>query len=83
MFLSVKRKELGMSQKEVAYKIGIQPTALSNYELNRRQPPIDILIKLADLFGCTIDELVRGWEYGFWRKSKIKERPFERFNKSG
>ena len=54
------RKEKGLSQKNVACAVGIAPNALSNYELGKRQPPIDVLIKLSDLFGCTIDELVRG-----------------------
>ena len=60
MFLLEKRRSLGLSQKEVALSIGVRANALSNYELGKRQPPIDILIKLSDLFGCTIDELVRG-----------------------
>ena len=54
------RKDKGWSQKDVALKLKIKANVLSNYELGKRKPPIEVLIKLSDLFGCTIDELVKG-----------------------
>lgn len=60
MFISEFRKRAGFSQREVAVKLNIKAATLCQYEKNKREPSIDILIALSDLFGCTIDELVRG-----------------------
>ena len=43
MFLKEKRKELGLTQKDVACRIGISHSALCQYEKGQRNPSIDIL----------------------------------------
>ena len=58
--ISVARKKHKLSQKELADKIGVTQQAISSYETGIRQPPIDILVKMSEIFNCTIDELVRG-----------------------
>jgi ribosome-binding protein aMBF1 (putative translation factor) len=57
--IETNRKKLNLSQEELAVKIGIQRAAVCHYELNRREPDIQMLIKLADMFGITVDQLVR------------------------
>ncbi len=52
------RKEKGYTQREVAIYCDITEKAYQNYELMTRAPQIEILIKMADLFGVTIDYLV-------------------------
>ncbi len=52
------RERLGLSQKQVAEKLNIRYGTYQNYELNRRQPDINMQIKLADFFHCSLDELV-------------------------
>ena len=54
------RKKHGFSQIELARKVGVTQQAISAYEKGIRQPPIDVLIKLSEIFNCTIDELVKG-----------------------
>ena len=54
------RKKSGLSQVQVAKKLFVNQNTVSQWETGRSSPPIDVLIKLSDLFGCTIDELVRG-----------------------
>ena len=54
------RERRGLSQLEVSKQLNISQSAISQYEKSKREPSIEILIKLADLFGCTIDELGRG-----------------------
>lgn len=44
------RKKLGLTQKQLAIRAGLPVTTLSNYELGKRQPPTDVLKKLADIF---------------------------------
>ena len=60
IFIKQMRERRGLSQLEVSKQLNISQSAISQYEKSKREPSIEILIKLADLFGCTIDELVRG-----------------------
>ncbi len=53
------REEKGFTQKEIANLLGVTHTAISNYEKGIREPNIKNLIKLADIFGCSLDELLR------------------------
>lgn len=52
------REKRGLSQGEVAAKIGSTRAAISHYETNRRQPDSRILSKLADLFNVTTDYIM-------------------------
>ncbi len=52
------RLRLGLSQRQLSEKLNIPQTTLFSYETNASQPPIDTLIKLADFYNCSIDELV-------------------------
>lgn len=54
------RKEAGYTQSELSKKIDISHTQMARYELKGVQPPADVLNKLADVFGVSIDFLVRG-----------------------
>jgi transcriptional regulator with XRE-family HTH domain len=54
------RKEAGYTQSELAKMIDISHTQIARYELKGVQPPADILNKMADVFGISIDFLVRG-----------------------
>ena len=52
------RKGLGFTQGDVAEKIGKTIATVSDYEKGRSLPPLDITVKLCNLFGVTLDELV-------------------------
>ncbi|MBQ2933195.1 MAG: helix-turn-helix transcriptional regulator [Clostridia bacterium] len=52
------RKDKGYTQGQVAIYCDITEKTYQNYELMTRQPKIEILIKIADLFGVSIDYLV-------------------------
>lgn len=43
---------------ELAQKVGLTQFTYSNYENEKTQPDIDILIKLCSIFNVTLDELV-------------------------
>jgi len=51
------RKAKGWSQYDVAKLLGISRGRYSQYELGLRTPPIDVAIRLADLFGVPIQDL--------------------------
>jgi len=52
------RKEKGYTQIEVATLCDITEKAYQNYELMTREPKLEILIRIADLYGVTLDYLV-------------------------
>lgn len=48
----------GMSQADLAAKTGLQPSAVSHFESERRMPSFDNLRVLADALGVTTDHLL-------------------------
>ena len=52
------RTKRSLTQQQVADAIGCSVMVYSRYERETRQPSIDVLIRLSDLFGVTIDYLV-------------------------
>ena len=51
------RQELGLSQAQVGYLLGVDAAAIRNYELGRATPTRDHLGKLADIYGVTPESL--------------------------
>lgn len=54
------RKKANLSQGDLASKIKISYPQMSRYEIKNVQPPADVLKRLADVFGVSIDYLVNG-----------------------
>ncbi len=55
--IRVKRQELGMSQAELAKKVHVNQTAVSQWERGVVTPSLENAKRLSDAFSCTIDEL--------------------------
>lgn len=51
------REEFGLTQKELAAKIGNVQRNVSNWENGSSEPDCETLVRLADVFGVTMDEL--------------------------
>ena len=51
------RKKNGLSQEELANKLGVTFQAVSKWENAKSAPDIAFLPIIADIFGCYIDEL--------------------------
>lgn len=52
------RKKMGLNKQEFAKKLGISTTTLYRYENGINEPNIEMLIKLADIFGTSVDYLI-------------------------
>ena len=52
------RQEHKLTQVEVAQRLNMSPARYNNYEVNKAEPDIDTLCKLADLYNTSIDFLV-------------------------
>lgn len=51
------RKEKGLSQRELATSLGVSNGAVAMWETNRRQPDIEMLIRIAQFYNVSIDYL--------------------------
>jgi len=56
--LKERRENAELTQKEVGAYLGIDQRVYSNYEIGKRQVPVNVLIKLAELYGTSLDYLV-------------------------
>lgn len=56
--ITANRKRLGLTQDQLAEKLGITAQAVSKWENDLSCPDISILPKLADIFSITTDELL-------------------------
>lgn len=54
------RRNANMSQAELASMLKISASAVGMYEQGRREPSLDILVKLAVVFGVSTDFLLTG-----------------------
>ncbi|MCH5262480.1 MAG: helix-turn-helix transcriptional regulator [Lachnospiraceae bacterium] len=52
------RKNINLSQKEVANYLKISPSIVAGYETGYRTPSTEVLIKLSGLYQCSLDYLV-------------------------
>lgn len=52
------REECGLTQIELAEKLQISNSAIAMYETDKREASDDIKIKMAELFGCSVDYLI-------------------------
>jgi transcriptional regulator with XRE-family HTH domain len=63
------RKRLGLSQTQMCKALGLSVhySAVSNYELGTREPPLLVLLRYAQLYGTSTDILIND-------KEKLPER---------
>ena len=53
-------KKMNLSQEELASRIGVSRQAVSKWERAEASPDTDNLILLADIYGVSLDELLKG-----------------------
>ena len=53
-----KRKSAGLTQEQVAEKMGVKRATYAQYESDKRTPKTLTLKKIADALGCPIDDLI-------------------------
>lgn len=59
-FISALRKANGMTQKDLADKLNVSDKAVSRWERDECAPDLSLIPVIADIFGVTADELLRG-----------------------
>ncbi|MBQ8769314.1 MAG: helix-turn-helix transcriptional regulator [Oscillospiraceae bacterium] len=76
------RRSAGISQSELAQMLKISPSAVGMYEQGRREPALDILAAMAQIFGVTIDFLVTGKAGNTEEEARLTGLLLERVNAS-
>lgn len=51
------RKQRKMTMKDLGLAVGVSESTISLYETGKHDPDIDVIIKIADVLGVTLDEL--------------------------
>ena len=52
------RRERGMTQAELAQRLGVSKSSISMYERGNREPELDLLERMADLFGVSVNTML-------------------------
>ena len=52
------RKRAGYTQEQVAEVLGVKQSNISFWETGRAYPRVKTILRLAKLYGCTVDELL-------------------------
>ena len=66
------RQKAGLTQKEAAGLIGIKDYQLGNYEINRSQPSLEILVKMSKVYLVSVDKMLGN---NLLRNKMEKENP--------
>jgi len=56
--IKILREEFNMTQQELANKLQGAKSTIAMYENETRKPSYEVLIKLSDIFNCSIDYLL-------------------------
>ena len=54
------RKKAGLSQAEAAAQLGVSSVAVCHWETGKHHPRGKLLLEVARVYGCTVDELLSG-----------------------
>ena len=54
------RKKAGLSQSQLGEKIGLSNKAVSKWENGKAKPGLDVVHRLADVLGVSVDDLLQG-----------------------
>ena len=58
--IALLRRNRSMSQLTLARALGVSPSTVGMYEQGRREPPLQTVVRLAEIFGVSTDYLLRG-----------------------
>lgn len=70
--IRTRRRALGLTMKQLASAVGVSEAAISHYEVGRREPDPDMLNRIANTLGVTVDYLLGREE----KQTKAQEKTF-------
>lgn len=73
IFLKELRKEKGITQEQLAEKLGVSRRTVSRWETGSNMPDLDLLIELADYYDTDIREILNGERKSEQMDKELKE----------
>jgi transcriptional regulator with XRE-family HTH domain len=77
LFKNIKQFRIlsGLTQKQLAEKIGVSSKTISAYETGRALPPLPILVRIAEITNVNLESLIKKEDEGLSpsQKEKIKK----------
>ena len=73
VFLQELRKEKGLTQEQLAEKVGVARRTVSRWETGFNMPDLDVLIELADLYEVDLREILSGERKSEHMNEELKE----------
>ena len=77
-FISTLRKANGMTQRELGEKLFVSDKTVSRWECDECTPELSLIPLIAEIFGITTDELLRGERNNLNREATISEDALNR-----
>ena len=72
-FLKDLRKETGITQEQLAEKLGVSGRTISRWETGKNMPDISLLVEIAEFFDVSIPEIIKGERKSENMKNETKE----------
>ena len=72
-FLKDLRKEKGITQEQLAEKLGVSGRTISRWETGNNMPDISLLVEIAEFFDVSIPEIIKGERKSENMKNETKE----------
>lgn len=73
-FIATLRKANGMTQKDLADRLNVSDKTISRWERNDGDPDLSVIPVIAEIFGVTCDELLRGERKSAEERSEFIEQ---------
>lgn len=80
-FIAALRRAEGMTQRELAERLNVSDKTISRWECDDGYPDLTLIPVIAEIFGVTADELLRGQRST--TKKNVEEAPQESTSKKG
>ena len=77
------RKEQGMTQVQLAERLGLTQQMIASYEVGRRRVPVSLLPQIADTLAASLDELIgkKDTQPGKRGPSSLLQKQIERLSR--
>ncbi len=72
-FIAKLRKEVGITQQEMAEKLNVTAKAISRWETGKGYPDVTILPKISNIFNVSVNEILNGERFSKEETNKISE----------
>ncbi len=72
-FLKLLRKEMQLTQEKLAERLHVSPKTISRWETGSNLPELSMLVELAEFYGVSIPEIIKGERNSENMEKEIKE----------